>query len=151
MDEQIELDLPRTFPGHLLLSDPEGIHALRQVLVAYSRRQPVVGYVQGMGFMAALLLVVTEDAEMCFWCLAAVVEYRLPRRFLEGSLLGLRLEQALLPATAPSHHHVGHHPLTTTPPIPPLRFPPIPATEPIPFCCFLNTVPQLSPPYLPQT
>jgi len=95
IDEQIELDLPRTFPGHVLLSTEDGIQALRQVLVAYSRRQPNVGYVQGMGFIAALLLVVLRDAEDAFWCLAAVLEYRLPKNFLEGSLQGMLLEQAV--------------------------------------------------------
>ena len=33
--------------------------------------------------MAALLLVVLEDAEAAFWCLAAVLEYRLPTRYLQ--------------------------------------------------------------------
>ena len=36
---------------------------LRQVLVAYSLRNPRVGYVQGMGFVAALLLVFIDEPE----------------------------------------------------------------------------------------
>lgn len=45
--------------------------------------------------MAALLLSVLRSAEETFWSLAAVIEYRLPKRFLEGSLMGMRLEQVL--------------------------------------------------------
>ena len=68
---------------------------LRQVLVAYSLRNPRVGYVQGMGFIAALLLLFMEP-EPAFWCLVAVVERLLPRDFFGGALLGplvLRLGQ----------------------------------------------------------
>ena len=46
---QIELDLARTFPGHRFFETAAGQAQLRQVLVAYSLRNPRVGYVQGMG------------------------------------------------------------------------------------------------------
>ena len=43
---QIELDLARTFPGHRFFATDKGQAQLRQVLVAYSLRNPCVGYVQ---------------------------------------------------------------------------------------------------------
>ena len=94
-ERQIELDLARTFPGHRLLSTPDGETKLRSVLIAYSRRDPVVGYVQGMGFVAALLLVFVDEPEDAFWCLACIVEWLLPKDFYSPTLLGLRTEQAV--------------------------------------------------------
>jgi hypothetical protein len=94
-ERQIELDLARTFPGHRALNGEGGINRLRQVLLAYARRAPAVGYVQGMGFVAALLLIFVEEPETAFWCLAAVVEFLLPVDFFSATLLGLRIEQAV--------------------------------------------------------
>jgi hypothetical protein len=51
------------------VSAPEGVAALRKVLVAYAAHDPKVGYCQGMNFLAALLLLaVDKDEERCFWC-----------------------------------------------------------------------------------
>ena len=113
-ERQIDLDLARTFPGHRLLSSADGAQRLRSVLVAYARRNPRVGYVQGMGFVAALLLIFVEEPEEAFWCLAAVVEYLLPPDYYAPTLLGLRAEQAVfvelvaakLPRLAP---HLQRH------------------------------------------
>jgi len=92
---QIELDLARTFPGHRLFSTDRGREQLRQVLVAYALRNPRVGYVQGMGFIAALLLVFMPT-EPAFWCFVAFVERLLPRDFFGDGLLGLIAEQRTL-------------------------------------------------------
>ncbi|CAJ2630711.1 unnamed protein product [Trifolium pratense] len=64
---QIDLDLPRTFPGHPWLDTPEGHAALRRVLVAYSFRDSDVGYCQGLNYVAALLVLVmkTEEGAFC--------------------------------------------------------------------------------------
>jgi len=45
---QIELDLLRTLPNnkHYAMADCEGIAKLRNVLVAYSIHNPLVGYCQ---------------------------------------------------------------------------------------------------------
>lgn len=94
-ERQVDLDLLRTFPGHRLLSSADGAAKLRNVLIAYARRNPMVGYVQGMGFVAALLLIFIDDAHEAFWCLCAVVETLLPVDFYSATLLGLRVEQAV--------------------------------------------------------
>ena len=94
-ERQIDLDISRTFPTHRLLSTAEGAAKLRQILLAYSRRDPRVGYVQGMGFIAALLLIVLEEKETAFWCLVAIVEWLLPEEYYSSTLLGLRAEQAV--------------------------------------------------------
>lgn len=94
-ERQIDLDLARTFPGHRLLSSADGAAKLRSVLIAYARRDPRVGYVQGMGFVAALLLVFIDPPEEAFWCLCAVIECLLPEDYYSATLLGLRVEQAV--------------------------------------------------------
>ncbi|KIZ01456.1 Growth hormone-regulated TBC protein 1 [Monoraphidium neglectum] len=106
---QIELDLPRTFPRNTWVPTPEGLAALRSVLVAYSAHNPDVGYCQGMNFLAALLLVAVEkDAERCFWLLVALLEGILyPKTYapqLDGCHVEMRVLAELLKAKAPKLH-----------------------------------------------
>ncbi|KAL0561126.1 hypothetical protein IC582_001546 [Cucumis melo] len=51
----VQMDLPRTFPGHPWLDTPEGHAALRRVLVGYSFRDSDVGYCQ-VGFFSSPFL-----------------------------------------------------------------------------------------------
>lgn len=77
--EQIELeivrDLNRTYPGHVFFQQRQGPgqRSLFNVLKAYSVYDKKVGYVQGMGFVAGLLLLYMceEDA---FWTLVALLK-----------------------------------------------------------------------------
>eukprot|EP01026_Neomeris_dumetosa_P056778 TRINITY_DN52017_c0_g1_i10.p1 TRINITY_DN52017_c0_g1~~TRINITY_DN52017_c0_g1_i10.p1 ORF type:complete len:710 (+),score=59.99 TRINITY_DN52017_c0_g1_i10:164-2293(+) len=74
-EDQIIKDLGRTFPGHVyyqLRSGP-GQRSLYNVLKAYSVYNRQLGYTQGMGFIAALLLLYMceEDA---FWTLVALLK-----------------------------------------------------------------------------
>ena len=89
LKRQIEIDLPRTFPSHLVLSTAEAQDGLRRVLWAYAQRTPSVGYVQGMGTIAALLLIVGMPPELAFWSMVAVLEHRLPPRYFDSTLLGV--------------------------------------------------------------
>lgn len=41
---EIEKDLHRTFPNNVVFESADGIDALRRVLLAYSVRNPTVGY-----------------------------------------------------------------------------------------------------------
>lgn len=93
--DQIEKDLPRTFPAHPLL-DGIGRDALKRVLFAYARHNPSVGYCQGMNFLTALLLLLMEE-EAAFWCLAAIVEDILPGYFT-NTMLASAVDQAVLQA-----------------------------------------------------
>ena len=68
----ISVDLPRTFPGLSLFGKNGDLyHAqLRQVLEAYTCYRPDVGYVQGMSFLAANLVLYIHSPLDCFVCLA---------------------------------------------------------------------------------
>ncbi|KAF3783108.1 TBC1 domain family member 8 [Nymphaea thermarum] len=69
---QIEKDLPRTFPGHPAL-DEDGRNALRRLLIAYARHNPLVGYCQAMNFFAGLLLLLMPE-ENAFWTLMGIID-----------------------------------------------------------------------------
>jgi hypothetical protein len=64
-EDIIYCDVPRTCPA---LHDPKFSASLRNVLVAYSNADPVIGYVQGMNFIAALFVRYEDDEETAFWC-----------------------------------------------------------------------------------
>ena len=77
--KQIELDLPRTCPKNERFNtdDAIGREELRQILYSYALRNPKLGYLQSMNFIAAQLLIVTNDVETSFWIMTAVVELML--------------------------------------------------------------------------
>jgi hypothetical protein len=63
-EEVMLRDLGRTLPLHCLFKDDEspGQRSLRRVLHAYCARDPEVGYCQGMGFIAAVLLLHMDES-----------------------------------------------------------------------------------------
>ncbi|XP_051546196.1 TBC1 domain family member 12 isoform X2 [Myxocyprinus asiaticus] len=76
--KQIALDLQRSFPTHRTLMGhrPEAIEGqakLFRVLSAYARYNPQIGYVQGMSYIAAVLLMILSEEE-AFWALVALLE-----------------------------------------------------------------------------
>ncbi|XP_051976117.1 TBC1 domain family member 10B [Xyrauchen texanus] len=76
--KQIALDLQRSFPTHrtLMGQRPEAIEGqakLFRVLTAYARYNPQIGYVQGMSYIAAVLLMILSEEE-AFWALVALLE-----------------------------------------------------------------------------
>ncbi|XP_070618998.1 TBC1 domain family member 2B isoform X2 [Erythrolamprus reginae] len=92
--KQIELDLLRTLPNNKHYSSPasEGIQKLRNVLVAYSWRNPEIGYCQGLNRLVAIALLYL-DQEDAFWCLVAIVEVFMPRDYYTKTLLGSQVDQ----------------------------------------------------------
>ncbi|GMF17882.1 unnamed protein product [Phytophthora fragariaefolia] len=71
---QIELDIDRTF-GHsgTTVSSDDGHDRLRRILRAYSLRNPSVGYCQGLNFIVAFLMLITDE-EVVFWLLSVFCE-----------------------------------------------------------------------------
>ncbi|KAF8313582.1 TBC-domain-containing protein [Clavulina sp. PMI_390] len=84
----IEKDVKRTMPTNVFFGgDGIGVAKLRRVLQAYSRRNPEVGYCQGMNLIASTLLLVYANEEDAFWMLVCVMEHLLPTEFFGSSLL----------------------------------------------------------------
>ncbi|XP_069078157.1 TBC1 domain family member 2B isoform X2 [Pleurodeles waltl] len=92
--KQIELDLMRTLPNNKHYSSPtsEGIQKLRNVLLAFSWRNPDIGYCQGLNRLAAIALLYLEQ-EDAFWCLVTIVEVFMPRDYYTKTLLGSQVDQ----------------------------------------------------------
>lgn len=68
-------DISRTFPSHIFFQQRHGPgqRSLYNVLKAYSVYDRDVGYVQGMGFIAGLLLLYMSE-EDAFWLLVALLK-----------------------------------------------------------------------------
>ncbi|KAI0696448.1 rab-GTPase-TBC domain-containing protein [Cytidiella melzeri] len=85
---EIEKDVGRTMPLNMFFGKTgAGVDKLRRVLKAYSRRNPAVGYCQGMNLVASTLLLVHADEEEAFWMLCAIIERVLPVDFFSPSLI----------------------------------------------------------------
>ena len=93
---QIQMDINRTLTDNVFFRKGPGVAKLHEVLLAYSRRNPDVGYCQGMNLITASLLLIMPTAEDAFWMLASLVELILPARYFDRSLLASRADQRVL-------------------------------------------------------
>ncbi|KAL2255111.1 hypothetical protein VTK26DRAFT_4087 [Humicola hyalothermophila] len=93
---QIEADITRTLTDNIFFRAGPGVAKLHEVLLAYARRNPAVGYCQGMNLVVANLLLITPSAEDAFWILCAVIESILPPNYFDHSLLASRADQLVL-------------------------------------------------------
>lgn len=94
---QVELDLPRTFPGHAYINSADGQGAMRRILTSYSVHNPHVGYCQGLNYIVAVLLLALErDEEEAFWLLAAIVERISYKASFGANLQGCHVEMKTL-------------------------------------------------------
>ena len=71
---QIQMDINRTLTDNIFFRKGPGVRKLNEVLLAYSRRNPEVGYCQGMNLITACLLLIMPTAEDAFWVLATMIE-----------------------------------------------------------------------------
>ncbi|KAK4475929.1 hypothetical protein MN116_001170 [Schistosoma mekongi] len=95
---QIEKDLFRTMPNNICFhsSNSTGVSRLRRVLRALAWLYVDVGYCQGMGLIAANLLLCLEE-ETAFWMMCSVIEDILPPSYFSSlSLLGVQADQLVL-------------------------------------------------------
>lgn len=93
---QIQMDINRTLTDNVYFRNGSGVIKLNEVLLAYSRRNPEVGYCQGMNLITASLLLIMPTAEDAFWILVSIVENILPRHYYDNSLLTSRADQQVL-------------------------------------------------------
>lgn len=86
----IPVDIGRTFPLLGFFQDQGPQHEeLRHVLEAYVCLRPDIGYVQGMSFIAAVLLL-NMDCYMSFQCLANVLNRRIFLEFFRMNMIQIR-------------------------------------------------------------
>ena len=113
----IGVDLPRTFPALAFYQEGGPNHAeLHRVLDAYVCYRPDIGYVQGMSYLAAILLLYLDDFE-AFTCLANLLNRPVHMSFykMEGELQQcISLFETLFKRSLPElFHHFEDIGLTT--------------------------------------
>ncbi|TGZ68349.1 hypothetical protein CRM22_004315 [Opisthorchis felineus] len=78
----IKLDVSRTFPALGLFQPGNPLHSpLHDLLAAYVAYKPEIGYVQGMSFLAAILLLVMDNTFEAFVMFANILERPCHRAF----------------------------------------------------------------------
>ncbi|XBW34495.1 hypothetical protein QEN19_000040 [Hanseniaspora menglaensis] len=93
--EDIEKDVKRSLPEYSgFLENAAGIDSLRNVLVAYSWKNPEVGYCQAMNIVAAELLIYMGEEET-FWCISQLCENYL-KGYYSKNMEGIILDQQIL-------------------------------------------------------
>lgn len=93
---QIDMDIHRTLTDNVFFRKGPGVDKLKEVLLAYSRRNQEVGYCQGMNLIAGSLLLIMPTAEDAFWILASMIEIILPQHYYDHGLLASRADQVVL-------------------------------------------------------
>ncbi|KAH3767760.1 RabGAP/TBC superfamily protein [Pelomyxa schiedti] len=91
VESQIQKDISRTLPGNEYFKEGmDGHIGLCNVLRAYATLDPVVGYCQGMSYLAAHLLLFLEE-ERAFWLLVQMMKVHCLRGFFDDNVPLLRL------------------------------------------------------------
>lgn len=93
---QIKMDIHRTLTDNVFFRKGPGVAKLSEVLLAYSRRNPEVGYCQGMNLIAGSLLLIMPTAEDAFWVMTSLIENILPQHYYDHGLLASRADQQVL-------------------------------------------------------
>ncbi|VDK61167.1 unnamed protein product [Onchocerca ochengi] len=96
MSTQIENDLSRTLPNNICFhhTDSKGIESLRRVLNSVAYIYPDIGYCQGIGIIAASLLLFCPE-ESAFWIIASLIEDVFPSNYYSRSFLGLQADERI--------------------------------------------------------
>ena len=77
-ENQINLDIQRTFPDEKLCMEKKFLEKLKNILMCYSIRNTSIGYCQGMNFLVGRLLLIIDNEEQVFWIFIQIVEKILP-------------------------------------------------------------------------
>ena len=65
-EQTIDKDLIRTFPEERFFKQKENLNKLRNILVAFSRRNSSIGYNQGFNLIAGRILEIVQDEVMIY-------------------------------------------------------------------------------------
>lgn len=94
-ENQINLDIKRTFPQEKLCMEKKFLEKLKNILMCYSIRNTSVGYCQGMNFIVGRLLLIIDNEEQVFWIFIQIIEKILPL-FYYSDLAGIIIETTII-------------------------------------------------------
>ena len=63
-ENQIDMDIHRTFPEDPFFKKQENLDILKNILLAYSRRNISIGYCQGFNFIVGKLIKIFTNSEV---------------------------------------------------------------------------------------
>jgi hypothetical protein len=86
-------DLPRTFPSDPYFKDPLVLQSMERILKSYIKRNPTIGYCQGMNFIVGRLMKYLSEEET-FWVFSMIVESYLPFDYF-AMMVGVLIDQKM--------------------------------------------------------
>ncbi|KJH44518.1 RUN domain protein [Dictyocaulus viviparus] len=101
---QIERSLLRIIPNNICFwrKSSAGTDALRRVLKAIAFIYPDLDFCEGMGVIAAILLLICSE-ETAFWMMTALIEDILPPNYYTHSLVGVQADERVVRYLMKSH------------------------------------------------
>lgn len=99
-NRSIQQDINRTAGK---TSSKEELQSLTNVLMAFSRRNPYVGYCQGLNFVANFLITMQFTEEEAFWILSNIIEIVIPMDYYTN-MIGVVTDQQLFLAILAQLH-----------------------------------------------
>ncbi|KAI9183839.1 GTPase activating protein (GAP) [Blastocladiella emersonii ATCC 22665] len=88
--EEIEKDLNRSLPEYPAYQEAKGIDSLRRVLMAYSWKDPELGYCQAMNLIVSALLIYMSE-EQAFWTICVLCDRVLPG-YYSTTMVGAQID-----------------------------------------------------------
>ena len=110
-EKQIIRDSTRTFPSHEMFQSPdsEGIESLRNLMHAYAVYDKEVGYCQGLGFVAGLLLMIMPEEEAFCVFIQILQENRIRNMYKPSMSLLSICNHQLDKLIEETHPHLYYH------------------------------------------
>ena len=88
VQDAINRDLDRTFPGHDYFEEKTSQENLRQILVLFAAFNPSIGYCQGLNFIAGLFLLLTRNIAQSTHLLNVFVNEIMPEGYYSEKMEG---------------------------------------------------------------
>ncbi|KAI6651616.1 Ecotropic viral integration site 5 isoform X2 [Oopsacas minuta] len=110
-EKQIIRDSTRTFPTHEMFQSPDsdGVESLRNLMHAYAVYDKEVGYCQGLGFVAGLLLMIMPEEEAFCVFIQILQENRIRDMYKPSMSLLSICNHQLDKLIEETHPHVYYH------------------------------------------
>ncbi|PRP84863.1 hypothetical protein PROFUN_07517 [Planoprotostelium fungivorum] len=83
--DQINADVPRTFPSHPFFRDQKGQDQLRNILMAFSVLKGDIGYCQGLNYLAGVILLHMEEEKTLWMLMQLMKKYEYGGFYVEGA------------------------------------------------------------------